>query len=249
MSEKTVIFKIKRQDNPTSRPYYNTFKITLEETANINIVLMTIRENPVTIEGMKVPPVSWEFSCMEEVCGACTLLINKKPRQGCSTLLKDLPPVTTLEPLTKFPVIRDLIVDRSKMFDALKKVKAWVNIEGTYSMGAGLNIPPKIQEEAYIYSRCMTCGCCLEVCPQYNEKSRFMGAAAIGQVHLMNLHPVGKNHAGERLEMLLEEGGIGECGNAQNCVKVCPKEIPLTSAIAKVNAQVNKYLLSKILKS
>lgn len=248
MADKTVIFKIKRQDNPTAKPYFHTFKVTLNDTANINIVLMTIRENPVTIDGLKVSPVCWEMSCLEEVCGTCTMLINKKPRQACSTLLKDLPDVTTLEPLTKFPVVRDLIVDRSKMFEALKKVKAWINIEGTYSMGTGLNIPQKIQEEAYIFSKCMTCGCCLEVCPQYNDNTQFVGAAAIGQVYLMNLHPVGKNHLTNRLDPLLEAGGIGECGNAQNCVKVCPKNIPLTSAIAKVNAQVNKHLLEKIFK-
>ncbi len=247
MAEKTVVFKIKRQDNPTSKPYFQNFRITLPESANINIVLMTIRENPITVDGMKVSPICWEMSCLEEVCGICTMLINKKPRQACSTLLKDLPSVTTLEPLTKFPVVRDLVVDRGKMFEALKKVKVWIDIEGTYFMGKELNISPKIQEEAYIFSRCITCGCCLEVCPQYNDITQFVGASTIGQVYLMNLHPIGKNQAHSRLEALLGAGGIGECGNAQNCVKVCPKNIPLTYAIANVNAQTNKHLLSKIL--
>lgn len=248
MAERTVIFKIKRQDNPTSKPYWNSFKITLPETANVITVLLMIKENPVTIEGLKVSPVSWESNCLEEVCGACTMLINKIPRQACATLLQHLPDTVTLEPLTKFPVIRDLVVDRNRMFEALKQVKAWINIDGTYYMGTGPTMSQAEQEEAYVFSRCMTCGCCLEVCPQYNNSTKFIGASAIGQVLLMNYHPTGKKNAHERLESLLYEGGIGECGNAQNCVKVCPKKIPLTEAIAKVNAQVNKYLLSKIFK-
>lgn len=248
MVEKTVIFKIKRQDNPTAKAYWNSFKVTLPVSANVITVLLNIRENPVTVEGLKVTPVAWESNCLEEVCGACTMLINKVPRQACSTLLQHLPEVVTLEPLTKFPVIKDLIIDRNRMFESLKKVKAWISIDGTYYMGTGPMISQVEQEEAYVFSRCMTCGCCVEVCPQYNDFTKFIGAAAIGQVLLMNYHPTGNKNASERLESLLAEDGIGVCGNAQNCVKVCPKKIPLTEAIAKVNSQVNKYLLSKIFK-
>ncbi len=248
MPDRTVIFKIKRQDNPTARPYWNSFKITLPETANVITALLNIRENPITMEGLKVSPVFWESNCLEEVCGACTMLINKVPRQACSTLLQNLPEITTLEPLTKFPIIRDLAVDRNRMFEDLKKVRAWINIDGTYYMGTGPIMSQTEQEEAYIFSRCMTCGCCLDVCPQYNDSTKFVGAFAIGQVMLMNYHPTGKKNASERLETLLNEGGIGDCGNAQNCVKACPKHIPLTEAIAKINAQVNKHLLAKIFK-
>lgn len=248
MPDKTVIFKIKRQDNPTAKQYWNSFKITLPDTANVITALLNIRENPITIDGLKVLPVAWESNCLEEVCGACTMLINRVPRQACSTLLQYLPEVTTLEPLTKFPLIRDLVVDRNRMFDDLKKVKAWINIDGTYYMGTGPTMSQKEQEEAYVFSRCMTCGCCLEVCPQYNDFTKFVGASAIGQIVLMNYHPTGKKNDSERLDTLLAEGGIGDCGNAQNCVKVCPKQIPLTEAIAKINAQVNKHLLSKIFK-
>ena len=90
----------------------------------------------------------------------------------------------------------------------------------------------------------MSCGCCLEACPQYAkielqhegetdehfaqaERSAydrgFVGAAAISQVMLFNMHPTGKMNAGERLDALMDEGGLQVCGNAQNCVAVCPK--------------------------
>jgi succinate dehydrogenase / fumarate reductase iron-sulfur subunit len=149
----------------------------------------------------------------------------------------------TLEPMTKFPLVRDLQVDRSRMFDDLKRVKAWVHLDGSYELGPGPRQSQEQQEEAYPLSRCMTCGCCLEACPQVNDSSKFVGPAAISQVRLFNLHPSGKMHAKERLEGVMGEGGVQDCGKAQNCVEVCPKEIPLVDSIAQVSKQATKQLL------
>jgi len=140
-------------------------------------------------------------------------------------------------------VIRDLWVDRSKMFDALKKAHAWIPIDGTHNLGEGPRVAPEVQEKAYPLSRCISCGSCLEVCPQVNEGNKFIGAAIISQVRLFNMHPTGAMHAKERIEAVMGEGGIEECGNAQNCVKACPKDIPLTESIADVNRQAWKQSL------
>ncbi|MBP2667320.1 MAG: succinate dehydrogenase / fumarate reductase iron-sulfur subunit, partial [Firmicutes bacterium] len=91
-----------------------------------------------------------------------------------------------------------------------------------------------------------TCGCCMEACPNFNEKSAFLGPAPVAQVHLMNMHPTGAMQKNGRLESLMGPGGIAGCGNAQNCVEVCPKSIPLTTSIGKLNRQVNKFALSKL---
>ena len=105
------------------------------------------------------------------------------------------------------------------------------------------------QELSYLFSRCMTCGCCLEACPQVNSHSKFMGPAVIGQVYLMGQHPTGAMHQDERLEALMGEGGVADCGNAQNCVEVCPKEIPLTTAIGHLGRQASiKWLRDLFLK-
>jgi succinate dehydrogenase / fumarate reductase iron-sulfur subunit len=90
----------------------------------------------------------------------------------------------------------------------------------------------------------MTCGCCLEACPQVSETSPFIGASAIGQAYLFNLQPSGKRLAKERLEALMGPGGVADCGNAQNCVRVCPKEIPLTTAIAEMGRQLTWYSIT-----
>jgi ferredoxin len=104
--------------------------------------------------------------------------------------------------MSKFPTVRDLCVDRSRLFEDLKKISGWIPIDGTYDLGPGPRMSQREQQQAYDYSRCMTCGSCLEACPQINERSGFIGPMAIGQARLFNSHPTGKLNADERLEAL-----------------------------------------------
>jgi succinate dehydrogenase / fumarate reductase iron-sulfur subunit len=247
-SDKKVRLKVHRQDSadaPDTRRW-EEFEIPWQPQMNVISALMEVQKNPKTADGKSVPPVVWECVCLEEVCGSCTMVINGKVRQSCTALVDQISPngeTITLEPMTKFPLVRDLIVDRSRMFNDLKKVKAWIQLDGSYELGPGPRQAQENQEEAYPLSRCMTCGCCLEACPQINPSSKFIGPAAISQVRLFNLHPSGKMHASERLDALMGEGGIADCGKAQNCAEVCPKEIPLVDSIAVVSRDTTKRML------
>jgi succinate dehydrogenase / fumarate reductase iron-sulfur subunit len=245
-NERTVKLKIKRQDAPKQASYWQSFEVPWQPQMNVIRALMEIQKKPVAANGQKVTPVVWESSCLEEVCGACTMIINGRVRQSCSALIDQISPrgeTIVLEPMTKFPVVRDLVVDRQRMFDDLKRVKAWIALDGSHALGPGPRQSQENQEEAYPLSRCMTCGCCLEACPQINETSNFVGPAALSQVRLFNLHPSGKMHAGERLDTVMGEGGVEGCGKAQNCVQVCPKEIPLVDSIASVGRDTTKRML------
>lgn len=249
MAEKRIVkLKVLRQDGPgqDSTKRWEEFAIPWHPQMNVISALMEVQKNPVTGDGKNVAPVVWDSCCLEEVCGACTMVINGKVRQACSALIDKLSPdgdTITVQPMTKFPLVRDLIVDRSRMFDDLKKVKAWVQLDGSHELGPGPRQSPENQETAYPLSRCMTCGCCMEACPQVGPHSDFIGPAAISQVRLFNLHPSGKMHATDRLEALMGPGGIDGCGKAQNCVEVCPKEIPLVDSIADVSRQTTKHML------
>ncbi len=86
----------------------------------------------------------------------------------------------------------------------------------------------------------------MEACPQFNEDTGFVGAATIAQVRLFNTHPTGKELKSERLAALMGDGGIQECGYAQNCVEVCPKDIPLTRSISEVGGEVMKQAISDL---
>ncbi|PKR79223.1 succinate dehydrogenase iron-sulfur subunit [Halalkalibacillus sediminis] len=239
--QKTVKFIIQRQDDPESASYEEEFEVPYRTNMNVISALMEIRRNPVNAKGEETTPVFWEMGCLEEVCGACSMYINGAARQSCTALVDQLEQPIRLSPMTTFPVMRDLAVDRSRMFDSLKKVKAWVPIDGTYDLGEGPRMAESKRQWAYELSKCMTCGVCLEACPNVNSNSDFIGPAALSQVRLHNSHPTGAMHKGERLDAVTGEGGLQDCGNSQNCVQVCPKGIPLTTSIAALNRDATAH--------
>ncbi|WP_256759836.1 succinate dehydrogenase iron-sulfur subunit [Cohnella sp. WQ 127256] len=240
-----VKFIITRRERPEAAPFTEEFEVPYRPNMNVISALMEIQRNPVKADGAKTSPVCWESNCLEEVCGACSMVINGKPRQACSTLIDKLEQPVRLEPMSTFPVVRDLVINRERMFNALKKVKAWIPIDGTYDLGPGPRMAESKRQWAYELSKCMTCGVCLEACPNVNDRNSFIGPASISQVRLFNAHPTGEMNAAERLEALMEEGGIEGCGNSQNCVRSCPKGIPLTTSIAAMNKDTTKHMFKQ----
>lgn len=149
--QKSIKLIIKRQDNQDSKPYEETFEIPYKENMNVIACLMEIRRNPVNNKGEKTTPVTWDMNCLEEVCGACSMVINGRARQSCSAIVDQLEQPIRLEPMSTFPVIRDLQVDRTRMFDNLKRMKAWIPIDGTYDLGPGPRMPEKNVKQLMSY--------------------------------------------------------------------------------------------------
>jgi succinate dehydrogenase / fumarate reductase iron-sulfur subunit len=266
-----VRVRILRQDAAGGESYWERFEVPHEPNMNVISVLQKIAAQARTQDGRRVPPVAWDCSCLEEVCGSCTMLINGRTRMACSALVDTLlaeGDEIELRPMSKFPVVRDLVVDRRRLFRSLERVQAWVPVDDSYDHGPGPRIAPREQEDAYPLSTCISCGCCLEACPQFTkiemarregeseaefEQRRkgqfdagFVGPHAISQAMLFNAHPTGGMIAGERLEALTGQGGIQVCGNAQNCVAVCPKSIPLTRSIARAGRAATVWAIKKI---
>jgi succinate dehydrogenase / fumarate reductase, iron-sulfur subunit len=237
-----INIKIQRREKLGASEYWETFEIPYRRNLNVISVLMEIRKNPVTKDGKTTTPPVWDMSCLEQVCGICTMVIDGKVRQSCSALVDDLllasgSNTVTLAPMSKFPNVRDLKVDRSQMFEHLKRVNAWIELDGTHDLGPGPAMSNEQAQERYAYSRCMTCGCCLEACPQYHDDN-YIGPQAIAQAKLFNMHPTGKMNIEDRLNGLMDDDGITNCGNAQNCIQVCPMSIPLTRAIYETNRDI-----------
>jgi len=272
--EKPSSFEVRvlRQDAPNEPSHWERHQVTYEPSLNVISVLQKIARQATTAEGKTTSPVAWDCNCLEEVCGACTMLVNGHTRQACSALVDKLlaeePGGIELRPMSKFPVVRDLVVDRGRMFRALERVHAWIPVDGYGDRGSGPRESQAGQEFRYPLSECMTCGCCVEACPQFSKveltqyidetdeqfaerkatayDQSFVGAAAISQAMLFNEHPTGHMNAGKRLEALMGPGGLQVCGNAQNCVSVCPKEIPLTTSIAKAGRQTTGYAFKRL---
>jgi succinate dehydrogenase / fumarate reductase iron-sulfur subunit len=239
---------------------------------NVTSVLQRIAANPTTAVGMHVTPVAYDANCLEEVCGSCTMLINGRVRQACSALVDHLlaeqPDEIELRPLTKFPVVRDLMVDRLRLFRALEKLQCWIPVDGYYDAGPGPRQSQEQQQRAYPLSECMSCGCCLEACPQYSKVElrhetgesdsqfreredtafdrSFIGTHAMSQAVLMNSHPTGEMTAMPRIKAMIAQGGIQNCGKAANCQAVCPKEIPLMTSWARAGRTVTLHMLKRL---
>jgi succinate dehydrogenase / fumarate reductase iron-sulfur subunit len=270
--QRLVRVRILRQDAPGEESYWERFEIPYVENMNVISVLQQVAAMARSQDGRRVAPVAWDCNCLEEVCGSCTMLINGRTRMACSALVDKLldedGEEIELRPMSKFPVVRDLVVDRRRLFRALERVDAWVPVDDSYDHGPGPRISPEDQEDAYPLSTCMSCGCCLEACPQFTkvevvrredetpeafEKRRkaafdaaFVGAHAISQAVLFNGHPTGKMIADERMAALTGPGGVQMCGNAQNCVAVCPKSIPLTRSIARAGRAATVWAIRKL---
>ncbi len=267
----SIRVRVLRQDKPDRESYWEYFDVPYEPNMNVISILQKIAARAHSEDGRSVSPVAWDCNCLEEVCGSCTMLINGRTRMACSALVDKLLKESKeieLRPMSKFPVVRDLCVDRSRLFRALERVKAWVPVDDSYDHGPGPRVSPEEQEDAYPLSQCMSCGCCLEACPQYTKidltqrddesddafekrkneayDSGFVGAHAVSQTMLFNSHPIGKMITDERLEAVTSQGGIQMCGNAQNCVSVCPKHIPLTRSIARAGRAATIWAIKKL---
>ena len=267
----SIRVRVLRQDKPDRESYWEYFDVPYEPNMNVISVLQKIAARAHSEDGRSVSPVAWDCNCLEEVCGSCTMLINGRTRMACSALVDKLLKESKeieLRPMSKFPVVRDLCVDRSRLFRALERVKAWVPVDDSYDHGPGPRVSPEEQEDAYPLSQCMSCGCCLEACPQYTKidltqrddesddafekrkneayDSGFVGAHAVSQTMMFNSHPIGKMITDERLEAVTSQGCIQMCGNAQNCVSVCPKHIPLTRSIARAGRAATIWAIKKL---
>lgn len=237
-SRRTIKVSVKRQASPNVKAVTEMFEIPYRPNMNITSLLGEIALNPTTVSGTETTPIAYDANCLEEICGSCAMLINGKAMMACSTLVDRLTQPITLAPLSKFPVVRDLAVDRSVLFENLKRVKAWVPIDGTYDLGPAPRQFPQIQEERYPLSNCISCTICMEVCPQFNDVTGFVGAATIAQTKLFNMDPAGSVLKADRLRALAGDGGVQECSFAQNCVQACPKQLPLTEAISDMGRDV-----------
>jgi succinate dehydrogenase / fumarate reductase iron-sulfur subunit len=229
-----ALLKIRRQDDPEDMPYWEIFEVPYEPGVTVSSALKAIAQNPITAEGNPTTPVAWDCSCDEGICGSCTVLSNGKARQACRVMLEDFDGPIVLEPLSKFPIVRDLKVDRSRMLDALKKYECWVALDDLRPARLLERRDEGDEERRARFIDCVLCGACSEACPQVNSRSAFAGAFVFGHVLHLNGHHIGKLGSKSRIAALGGRGGIEDCAGAENCEMVCPRGIPLVEAASKL---------------
>ena len=212
-------FHIQRQE-AGGAPRYEDYPVeTDREDATVAYALEALNE------GLK-DPVEWERSCLQKKCGACAMRIQGRPRLACDTFLREFPEggTVTLEPLRKFPVVRDLIVDRSAMRERLRDMALYLS---------GPAVPDEKKESlAYDASRCLQCGLCLEVCPNYYAGGDFSGLA--GAVPSARLIAVSGREE-KALRRSYRRGFFEGCGKSLACRDICPAGLPVERLLSRTN--------------
>ena len=213
------------------KAYYDEFLYEGDGSLTIADYLTELNLSEVlkNTEGKVCRKVVWECSCKEGKCGACAMVINGIPALACTVFLKDIQKrgKITLEPLHKFPLIRDLKVDRQCIFDALKKRKVWLEKKKTSDFSWDYQLQ-------YQSSKCLMCGCCLEACPNFSPGHTFEGAPLM--VHLYK--EIEQNEEGTHKTEMKEayrKHFFRGCGNAMACKNVCPAKIALDDIQARIN--------------
>lgn len=221
--------EILRKDRGSETSYLQVFEFTPkddEETVVSMLDDLNERDELKDIEGKPARKITYKKSCLQKKCGACAMRINGRPALACAVKLKDLSEPVRLEPFRKFPVIEDLFTDRSIMQENLKQMHAWFEKDAKVS--------EKRNEVSYEASRCLQCGCCLEICPNFMADPSFFGiAAAMPFTRLLN--EMDKEEA-KRAAKIYNEKIYSQCGKSLSCRDICPAKIKIDDMLVNSNA-------------
>jgi len=189
-------------------------------------------------------PVAYDHDCREGICGSCGLYINGRPHgpaRGITTChlsmrLFNEGQTIVVEPWRgrPFPVIRDLIIDRSALDEIMMAGGFISNDIGTAPESNSMPVSKQISDEAFDAAVCVGCGACVAACK--NASAMLFVSAKVSQFALL---PQGKVEAKERVKKMVAEMdrlGFGNCTNTGACEAECPKEIKLSN-IARMNRE------------
>lgn len=220
---------ILRRENRDAKPYWQRFTYepkSQDDSVASALTALNEQEKPHDAEGNPAAPIRWECSCLQKKCGACAMVINDRPRLACGARLSEFKSVVKIEPLRKFPVIADLMVDRSVMFENLKTLRLWFE--------ADANGKDKSMPVSYEASRCLQCGCCLEVCPNFHIGGKFTGtASAVPMARLLAQLPESQKKA---MTDIYRHHVYEGCGKSLACRNICPAGLDIDEILLNSNA-------------
>ena len=222
-----MIIKIKRQKAPDTPTYWQSFEYNGAKHVTVSAVLdqLNYTDDLFDINGNPASRIRWECSCMQAVCGGCAMVINGIPALACETYIdKFKGEELVLEPLSKFPVISDLVVDRSIIYENLNKAKAYLENVAVSDK--------KHSKQQYSVAKCLKCGLCLEVCPNYHPDAQFFGAVLANESYLIASQSIDKKPL---IVKEYKKHFSSGCSKALSCQKVCPAKIETLTSILRMN--------------
>jgi fumarate reductase iron-sulfur subunit len=180
------------------------------------------------------PSLAFRWSCRMGICGSCGMNVNGVPKLMCETFLTDYAPgPVQVEPLSNFPVIRDLVVDITVFVQKLPHVMPWIVREEEQSIDDGEYLQTPEELEAYKqYSMCINCMLCYSACPVVGLDPYFIGPAAVALAERYDLDSRDQGTA-QRIELLADHEGAFGCTFVGECTRVCPKHVDPAGAIQR----------------
>jgi succinate dehydrogenase / fumarate reductase iron-sulfur subunit len=236
-----ITLKIWRQKNKGTKGSFKEYKLDHVSPDMSFLEMLDVLNTDLILKGEE--SVAFDHDCREGICGTCSLYINGRPHGPQQTTTCQLHMRTfkdgetiTIEPwrARAFPVIKDLVVDRSA-FDRIQQVGGYVSVNtGGVPDANEIPIPKKVADEAFDSAACIACGACVAACK--NSSAMLFVSAKISQLALL---PQGKPERKERAERMvaqMDAEGFGACTNTGACEAECPKAISLSN-IARMNRE------------
>lgn len=225
-----------------NEPRFQTYRIPYQEDW---VVLDALNY----IKGELDGSLTYRWSCRMGVCGSCGMMVNGTPRLTCAAFLREFhPQPIRVEPLTHFPVIRDLVVNIEDFLHKMNEVKTWLIPKEEKSVDEGEYLQTPAELAAYKqYSMCINCMLCYAACPVYAVEPKFLGPAAIALAQRYNLDSR-DGAAEERMDVIASSEGIWECTVVGECSAVCPKHVDPMGAIQRAKmANTQDWWLSLVM--
>ncbi len=235
----TIAIECLRYNPETDRePHFQTYQVPYTDDMSVLQGLQYIKDH---IDGS----LTFRWSCRMAVCGSCGMMLDGTPALSCQTFLREfLPHGVRVEPLTHFPIVRDLVIDQSDFLRKLESVKPWIIPEEPRALDEGpYRQTPAQMDEYYQYAQCINCLLCYAACPQYGLTPTFTGPGALALLHRYNAD---SRDAGtrERMKVVNAEEGVWGCTLVGYCSKVCPKDVDPARAVNqnKINSTKDYFM-------
>ncbi len=207
------------------KPYWKEYKVQAQENAQVLDVLHDIK-------WYQDGSLALRRSCAHGVCGSDAMVINGRNRLACKTLVQDVAPKLTVEPIRGLPIVKDLVVDMEPFFAKYREIEPWFINPGEPPTHERLQ-SQEDRERFDDTTKCILCAACTTSCPSFWANGQYIGPAAIVQAHRW-IFDTRDQGTSERLEILNDRFGVWACRTAFNCVEACPREINITKAIGEV---------------
>ena len=244
MTDLKLTLNIWRQESSVAPGKFESYEVDNLNTHMSFLEMLDVLNEKLVAEDKE--PVAFDHDCREGICGMCSMVINGRPHgpmKGTTTCQLHMRhfkngDTITIEPwrAKAFPVIKDLVVDRSS-FDRIIQSGGYVSVNtGSAPDGNAIPIPKSVAEEAFDAAACIGCGACVASCK--NASASLFVSAKISQLSLL---PQGQPEKDERVKNMvaqMDEEGFGHCTNTGACQAECPKEISV-EYIRKMNLDYN----------